>query len=197
MNYPKPLRDLYTSLGMTAAALEQVLSLYQPITIPKGTHLVRRGEPSNHYLFVTNGLLRAYVLDPEGRDITTQFYPPDTFAMEMSAFLLQQPALENIITLVEVRGWKVEYEAFQSVFNEQEAFRNWGRSWLVQALIQQKQQMLSRITDTARDRYLKVRLQQPEILRHAPLKHLATYLGMTDSSLSRIRKELSQSDFLP
>jgi CRP-like cAMP-binding protein len=52
--------------------------------------------------------------------------------------------------------------------------------------------MLSTITETAEERYVRLLESNPEIFQHAPLKHIATYLGITDSSLSRIRKEFSK-----
>ena len=71
-------------------------------------------------------------------------------------------------------------------------FRDFGRSILVKGFSSLKVRMLSMITETAEQRYDTLLKTNPEIFQHAALKHIATYLGITDTSLSRIRKEYTK-----
>jgi hypothetical protein len=71
-------------------------------------------------------------------------------------------------------------------------FREFGRTILVNAYAQLKQRMLAMIQETAEQRYAYLLQTNPDIFQHAPLKNIATYLGITDTSLSRIRKEFSK-----
>ena len=68
--------------------------------------------------------------------------------------------------------------------------REWGRAWFTFQLFTMKERSLGTITETAKNRYLKLMKDKPEILLNAPLKQIATFLGITDTSLSRIRKEI-------
>jgi hypothetical protein len=71
-----------------------------------------------------------------------------------------------------------------------EGFREAGRKRLVNGFYSLKRRSLSMITETADVRYLQLLKEHPEIFKYAPLKYIATYLGITDTSLSRIRKDL-------
>ena len=72
-----------------------------------------------------------------------------------------------------------------------ESFREVGRTRLVTNYFELKNHTVSMITDHAKERYLELLRTKPNIIQNVPLKHIATYLGITDTSLSRIRKEVT------
>ena len=72
-----------------------------------------------------------------------------------------------------------------------EAFREVGRTKLISNYFELKTHSVSIISDPAKDRYLNLIKQKPDIVQNVPLKQIATYLGITDTSLSRIRKEIA------
>ena len=74
-----------------------------------------------------------------------------------------------------------------------EAFREVGRTRLVQNYFELKNHSISIVADHAKDRYLSLLKEKPELVNNVPLKHLATYLGITDTSLSRIRSEVAKN----
>jgi len=71
-------------------------------------------------------------------------------------------------------------------------FREFGRSMLVTAYAELKHRMLSMVRDTAEERYSLLIASSPDIFQNAPLKYIASYLGVTSTSLSRIRKEITK-----
>ena len=71
-----------------------------------------------------------------------------------------------------------------------EAYRDWGRTYLVRNFFALKERTLSMITDSASERYKELINNRPGIFQKTSLKHIASFLGITDSSLSRIRKEV-------
>lgn len=96
--------------------------------------------------------------------------------------------------ITDSEGWCITYEQLNMLFHALPEFREFGRKMLVDGFSSLKTRMLSMITDTADERYAKLLVTNPEILRHAPLKHIASYLGVTDTSLSRIRKEFLKNN---
>jgi hypothetical protein len=74
-----------------------------------------------------------------------------------------------------------------------EAFRDVGRTRLVNNYFELKNHSVSIIADPAKDRYLNLIKDKPDIVQNVPLKQIATYLGITDTSLSRIRKEITDN----
>jgi len=92
--------------------------------------------------------------------------------------------------------WKIDFEAFQNLFKKIKGLSELGRSWMTERLFQCKQHAISMITDSASERYLSLQNNYPQILQHAPLKNIASYIGVTDTSLSRIRREILKTSSL-
>lgn len=135
--------------------------------------------------------MRSFAIDTKGNDITTGFYAESDLLIEVASLFLRVPTKENIQAVTDCTLWSIQFDQFQELFHGIEAFREWGRSCLVQNFFGLKQRSLSMITDSAKDRYLYLQKTTPQVLLKAPLKHIATFLGITDTSLSRIRKSLT------
>jgi CRP-like cAMP-binding protein len=154
--------------------------------------LLEEGVVSNEYLFLEEGFMRSFAYDLNGADITTGFHTKHNVVFEVSSFFNRTVSRENIQALTDCKGWCISYEHLNMLFHTIPDFREFGRSILVRGFSALKTRMLSMITETAEERYANLLKTQPEIFQHAPLKHIATFLGITDTSLSRIRKEYSK-----
>jgi CRP-like cAMP-binding protein len=100
--------------------------------------------------------------------------------------------MENIQAITECHGFLLPFERLDSLFHSIPEFREFGRGMLVREFAAYKRRTLSLINQTAEERYIDLIDTSPEIFQHVPLKYIASYLGITDSSLSRIRKEFSK-----
>ncbi len=160
--------------------------------INKGDFLLREGHIANEYFILEQGLIRAFVHNFDGKDITTSFFVKDEIVIDVSSLFQRIPSNENIQALTDCVCWKIEFQVFQELFHSIEGFREWGRAWMAQSLFEFKNRSVSMITDSATDRYLNLLQHKPDVLKYAPLKQIASYLGITDTSLSRIRKETAQ-----
>jgi CRP-like cAMP-binding protein len=136
--------------------------------------------------------MRAFAHNTEGMEITTNFYADNQVVFEVSSFFTRSKSQENIQALTDCKGWSITYEQLNTLFHALPEFREFGRYILVKGFSSFKNRMLSMITDTAEQRYRKLLSTNPEIFVHASLKTIATYLGITDTSLSRIRKEFAR-----
>src|SRR5690606_39549800 len=88
--------------------------------------------------------------------------------------------------------WQIDFAVFQDLFLQIPGLAEWGRSWMSFELFQSKKRATEMITLPATQRYLQLMQERPQIIQQAALKHIASYLGITDTSLSRIRKERSE-----
>jgi CRP-like cAMP-binding protein len=158
----------------------------------KGDHLLREGMIANEYLLLSNGWIRHYVNDTEGNEITLNFYTENQLVFEVASFFRRVPTEENFEALSDCEGWVLTYEKLNHLFHTIPEFREFGRSVLVNGFIGFKQRTLAMINKTAEQRYQHLLATSPEIFQYVPLKYIASYLGVTDTSLSRIRKSLSQ-----
>lgn len=186
------LRFIQNILPIPTSIATEIVNHFKDISIPKNHYLVQEGKISNEYVFLLDGFIRSYTFDTEGNDITTNFYTKNQIVLEVSSFFNRTPAQENFQALTECKGLIINYEQVQILFHSIPEFREFGRKVLVQNITALKQRMLSMINQTAEQRYEDLILTKPEILQNAPLKNIATYLGITDTSLSRIRKEFAK-----
>lgn len=158
----------------------------------KDDFLLKEGKICNEYHFLEAGYMRVYAYDTKGNDITTAFCFPNGVVFELFSFFKRVPSKENIQALTDCKSWYLSFDELQDVFHSMQQFREFGRTVLVNAYAGLKQRMLSMIQETAEERYVSLIKSNPDIFQYAPLKNIASYLGVTDTSLSRIRKEYSK-----
>ncbi|MCU0435539.1 MAG: Crp/Fnr family transcriptional regulator [Bacteroidia bacterium] len=188
-----PLPHLISSLGNVSPETGEKLATYfTPKIYPPDYFLVRENEVSNEYCLLGNGLFRAYTFNTDGEEVTTNFFTSQQIAAEPWSFFTRVPARENIHALTQSEGWCISFDEVQHAFHTLPEFREFGRRLLLGAYVRLKERMLSAIHQTAEQRYLQLLSREPDIFKHARLRQVASYLGVTDSSLSRIRKEISK-----
>ena len=192
MEIEKLVQFFYSSNLVPLNTAREIADKFNHKIIYKNQFLLLEGNHSNEYLFLDNGFMRAFAHDTEGNEVTTNFYSGNQVVFEVSSFFNRTISKENIQALTDCEGWFITYEQLNMLFHSLPAFRDFGRSVLVKGFAGLKTRMLSMITETAEERYSRLLKTNPEIFQYAPLKHIASYLGITDTSLSRIRKEFSQ-----
>lgn len=181
-------QSVYPSTDATAASIAEH---FIHIVLKKGELFLEAGKRSNEYLFLEEGFMRSFLFDTEGTEVTTNLYPPGNVVFEAASFFQRIPSQENFQTLTECTGWTITFDELNGLFHALPHFRETGRAILVRALVSLKMRTLSMINQTAEQRYAALLQSHPPIFQHVPLKYIASYLGITDTSLSRIRKELA------
>jgi CRP-like cAMP-binding protein len=190
---PEPLVRFFQSTGLIPPhKAVEIAGHFGPRSLEKGELFLKAGRTSSEYLFLTEGFMRAYAIDTEGNEVTTAFYYDNQVVFEVSSFFNRTPSQENIQALTRCEGWCISYDRLNALVQTLPEFREFGRYILLRGCAGLKDRMLSMITETADQRYERLLKTAPKILQQAPLKYIASYLGITSTSLSRIRKELSQ-----
>ncbi|HKI79490.1 MAG TPA: Crp/Fnr family transcriptional regulator [Ignavibacteriaceae bacterium] len=186
------LANIYRHSAFTSSELETIFKAHKKSFFKKGDMFLKKGQLANEYYCLESGLVRSFAINTEGNEITTGFFGKDEIVIEVASLFLRIPTKENILALTDCECWKIDFDSFQTLFQTVNGFMEWGRAWMSGVLFTTKQRYLSMITDSATERYLALQKQHPEIIQNTPLKHIASYLGITDTSLSRIRKEVSR-----
>jgi CRP-like cAMP-binding protein len=176
-------------LPMTAEKAELIASTFHYKYVPKGTFLIEEGKVCSTSYFIANGCARMYTHDMDGNDVTTMIFSNAIFANDFHSFFKRIPALENLVTMSDCETFYLSFEELQHNFHTIPEFREFGRMMLINGSFALKQRMLSMIKQSGEQRYANLMETQPEIFQHIPLKNIATYLGVTDTSLSRIRRD--------
>lgn len=186
------LRFLQHTGHIPADIAATIVARFEEKSVTKNAFQLKEGQVCNEYLFLEEGYMRAFAYDTEGVDVTTNFYGTGQVVFEVSSFFKRTASKENIEALTPCRGWYINYEQLNELFHGIPAFREFGRAILVNGFASLKTRMLEMITETAEERYNHLLNNNPTIFQYAPLKHIASYLGITDTSLSRIRKQVAQ-----
>lgn len=189
MNYDL-LYKVYQHPLLNHEALTRICQAHQYITFEKGGFLLQKGQIAQGYYILETGLIRAYVYDYNGQDKTLDFYSPTEVAIDVLSLFQRSPAQEDMQVLTSGTAWYIAYDDFQELYHTIPGFSEWGRLWMTTKLFYFKQRALDMITLSAKDRYINLYQTKPEIIKSAPLKHIASFLGITDTSFSRIRKEI-------
>jgi len=185
------LNNVFGKTDMSTEEIETTIARFKQVSFEKNEFLLEEGKTAHYYWFIQSGLVRYYAVDTEGNDITTNFYAVGDIVIDWPSFFLRNQTRENFQALSTCICWQLDFDTFPELFHSIGSFREQGRTTLVGSYFALKRHSISMIADQAKDRYLRLIKEKPQIVQSVSLKHIATYLGITDTSLSRIRKEIA------
>lgn len=184
------IKSIYRHPLISEKDLEKISEKHRPVEFQKNEFLLKEGKTADGYYILTEGLVRAFVYDYNNNEMTTEFFVKHEIVIVPSSLFQQVPSQENLQAVTDCRLLKISYEDFQELFHISKGVREWGRMWFSQQVFSMKQRSLDMVMKSASERYLKLMKDKPDIIKNAQLKQIASYLGITDTSLSRIRKEI-------
>jgi CRP-like cAMP-binding protein len=161
------------------------------ITLPRKHMLLRGGQRSDHVCMVLEGLVRSYYLN-DGEEITTRLMPEGYLIMSVSSFYTRKAGDEFIETLEPVTLARLHYDQLQRIYRGHMEFNFIARVLTEHYLHLSEQRMYILRHQTGEEKYRYFMDMYPELLQRVPLKYIATFLGIQQETLSRIRKKLSE-----
>lgn len=176
---------------ITAEKARLIAEGFENFNLSKNTLLINENKITKETYFLESGIIRSFTYNNKGEEVTTNIYSAPCFVNDFLSFFKQQPTSEAFQTLTDCKIWKMDYEKVQFYFHTYPEFREFGRMMLVTNYSNLHERMLGMIKDTAETRYLNLMKKHPQVFQNVPLKIIASYLGITDTSLSRIRKDVT------
>lgn len=167
----------------------RLLAIMQEVKFPKGRLLIQANKVEPHIYFIKQGIMRAYA-DTSDNEITFWFGKEGDAVISMRSYVENQKGYENIELLEDCELYRLDAKELKGLYEQDIAIANWGRRFAEQELIKTEAMFISRQFRTARERYVELIANDPELLRRVQLSHVASYLGITQVSLSRIRSEI-------
>lgn len=167
----------------------EIANVFTPIELKKGDFLLKEKQVSDDYVYLQKGLMRTFLHDLEGNEITTDFFVENNIVFEITSFFNRIPSQANIQAVTDCFGFRISYGELNTLFHNKPAFRDFGRAILVKEFIASKKRNYAMINQTAEQRYRHLLKTEPRLFRYSPLKYIASYLGITDSTLSRLRRK--------
>ncbi|MFA5834591.1 MAG: Crp/Fnr family transcriptional regulator [Bacteroidota bacterium] len=167
-------------------------SLLRVKKLRKRQYLLQAGDVSRFEQFVSKGALRAYYLDEKGHERIVQFALEGWWIGDMASFYSGQPATLTIEAMEDSELFQIDRNDFDTLLEKVPKFERFFRILLTNAHIAHQRRVLSHLTGSAKERYLELRSKYPAFEQRIPLRHIASYLGVTPEFLSRMRKKLSK-----
>jgi len=152
--------------------------------------LLSEGQVCKNLYFINSGLTKSYLLN-EGKEHIRQFAAENDFVVDLGSLLSQHKSAFFIQTLENTEGLKITYEDLDKLFNSSFSFMKLGKVIADRSTINLIKRSVSLVKDDAKQRYLDFIKDIASLTQRVPQFMIASYLGITPESLSRIRKEIS------
>lgn len=179
--------DFQQDFPSLAANWSAVKNCFIRQQIPKRAHLLQVGDVADSIYFVQSGYLRLAYNDIE-RDITLQFFGPEHFVSSFESFHRQAPSQYSIEAITDVTVVQLQRHVLNQLCQQYPQLRFEIAELVDERLIDYTHLFLSRIKDNPQTRYQDLAQKAPTLLSQVPDHYLASYLGITPVSLSRIKK---------
>ncbi len=170
-----------------------LLSIARFKRIPKGEFIIKAGEYHYDIIIVLKGLLRNYIVDEAGDERTMLFVPEKKNAGSYRTVLRGQPSVENVLALEDSWIVAVDFREFERLAQSSPSMRHYQNLVLKELLASTVDQVWSHVGMGPEQRYLEFCQNFPKLSQRVTQKDMASYLGITATSLSRIRARIAQS----
>jgi CRP/FNR family transcriptional regulator, anaerobic regulatory protein len=164
---------------------EELVRILKTRSFRRKEFLLRAGHVSRTIYFVEHGLIRCFYMLGD-RDISAWFMKEGDVVVSVNSFFIQVPSAESIQALEDTTVHYIHYEELERLYHRFLSFNVHGRKVLTHYYCLSEQRTISMRSMKARERYAYLVDHHPELLQRVPRKYLASYLGVTEATLSNI-----------
>ena len=185
--YDLILKNISRFITLTPEEEQYFTALLKVKKLKKKQYLLQEGDVARYDYFVNKGCLRTYTIDEKGQEHVVQFSIEDWWTGDMYSFLTQKPARYTIDALEDAELLCLERSALEQLYIKVPKFERFFRLLLQNAFVALQERIIANLSQPADERYCTFITKYPDMEKRLPLKQIASYLGITPESLSRIR----------
>jgi len=187
--YDLILRNIARHVALSPAEEAYFTSLLHHRKLRKRQYLLQAGEVCRYENFVIKGCLRAYTVDDKGVEHIVMFGMEDWWISDMYSFITATPATLHIDALEDSEVLSIEKTDLDNVYHRIPLFERFYRLLLQNSIVANQRRLLGSISQTAEEQYLAFIQKYPLLDQRVPQSQIASYLGITPETISRIRKQ--------
>lgn len=152
--------------------------------------LLESGQVAGHVWFIRKGYVRFFYYDASGSEVTSDFVFAPGFITAFRSFISQKPSIVAVQAMedMEAIGWN--RERLYALYDHYPLIERIGRIMAEQVFLSLDKHLTAFLNQSPQQRYLWLLKEYPEFIRNVPLVHLASWLGITPETLSRIRRRI-------
>lgn len=177
------------SLDIPNDSLRRMTAIVQSVELPKGHLLFRAGKLEHDLYFLAKGIAHVYYYHGTNK-VTLCFNHEGDALISLKSYIQHQPGYEHVELLEPCTLFHLKNAALQRLYTSDIHIANWGRKLAELELIKAEEQLMAKLFKTAAERYRELLEKQPSLLQRVPLGTIASYLGISQVTLSRIRAEV-------
>jgi CRP-like cAMP-binding protein len=182
------LKHLQTYYRISDSAQQALCERFEQVELNKNDFLLGAGRVCRSLYFLESGCLRGYYHLGE-KEVTHWFGFENDFVTSYHSFITQQPAVENIQLIERSVLWAISKETLSALFNDHHDIERLVRIATEKYYLRLEERFVNGHFKTAGERYRMLLQQQPHVLERVPLGYIASYLGISQETLSRIRSK--------
>lgn len=167
--------------------LEDILTYKE---IRKNELIAENGKVCQKVLFTGEGYFRFYHIDSRGNEITSDFYFAPSFITSYTSFITGLPSFVNVQAMSDMKVFEFSKKDLYNLYNKYPKFDKLGRLIAESVAITSEEHLFLLLNQTAQMRYQKLLEKYPQYVNTIPLQYIASYLGITQETLSRMRKSI-------
>ncbi len=185
----KLLQNIAKYIPVSQPLENALVSSFQFTPIQQGTLLLREGQYNVSLFFIQSGIVRCFNRKEE-KEITNDFFFENTFVTDFPALLNNTPASQNFEAIENTSIYTFSRDKLIRLTVQFPELRTWGGKMAELLFAQSIKKQSALKSDSPKERYLAILKEKPQIIQRIPLFLIASYLGITQVHLSRIRKDL-------
>lgn len=182
--------------GLSAEEINFSVQLFKPIHLKKGDFFIREDESCRHIGFIASGAVKAYAIDKEGKENITCFKFENEFVTSFPEFVAQEKSRRSIRTIEDSIIYRINYPHYQLLLGQVTAWNGVIKSVMEQEYNQKERYLLNYNNRAAVDKYRHVLSSEPMLVQRIATQDLASYLGITQRSLTRAKGQIHRPNVL-
>ncbi|HET8854940.1 MAG TPA: Crp/Fnr family transcriptional regulator [Salinimicrobium sp.] len=182
-----------STINISEKEFEFAKTLFLPKKLRKKRFLLQDGDPCKYTVFVEKGLLRSFTIDEKGNEHILQFSLEGWWAADLYSFLTGEASNYNIEALEDSELLMITKPSWDILLEEIPAFERYFRILIQNNLIATQRRLMRTLSETAEEKYQNLLKDFPDIIQRVPQHMIASYIGITRETLSRIRSGIASS----
>ncbi|MFC6100597.1 Crp/Fnr family transcriptional regulator [Olivibacter domesticus] len=185
MSNNKELQEKIFAMGLTNHSFELFWSTLEKVDFKKGKHVIQAGRKEHYLYFIVQGIARVYLKSE--KEITFCFCAETDVILSYNSYFNQMPGYENIELLENSTLLKISHKKIKELCSQDIKIANFFNKVIGLELVKTEERLISVQSKTASERYIDLLSSNPSIVQRVQLGYIASYLGISQVTLSRIR----------